>query len=64
MDLTDIEYPVITPYGGRLVNLVVPEAEAKDLASIRAERETDAELACSLRHGQRHDAVKSDARQA
>src|SRR6266581_127942 len=33
MDLTNIEYPVITPYGGRLVNLVVPEAEAKDLAS-------------------------------
>src|SRR5205823_15086906 len=33
MDLTNIEYPVITPYGGRLVDLVVPEAEAKDVAS-------------------------------
>src|SRR5438046_9919504 len=33
MDLTNIEYPVITPYGGPLVDLVVPEAEAKDVAS-------------------------------
>src|SRR5207248_10829204 len=33
MDLTNIEYPVITPYGVRLVDLVVPEAEAKDLAA-------------------------------